>query len=62
MYALITTKPVFFPNEKKHGIAMSEECKDFIGKCLEKNPKDRLGSKAGVEEILTHPWFASIDQ
>ena len=62
MYDLIKTKPVFFPDAKKHGIAMSEECKDFISKCLDKNPKNRLGTNGGIEEILSHPWYASIDQ
>ena len=61
MYALITSKQVFFPDAKKHGIAMSKECKDFIGKCLNKNPKERLGTKGGVEEILSDPWYADID-
>ena len=36
MYDLIKTKPVFFPDAKKHGIAMSDQCKDFISKCLAK--------------------------
>ena len=44
MYDLIKTKPVFFPEEKKHGVRMSEECKDFIGKCLNKDPSKRLGT------------------
>ena len=30
MYELIKSKPVFFPDAKKHGIAMSDQCKDFI--------------------------------
>lgn len=62
MYDLIKTKPVFFPDAKKHGIAMSDECKDFISKCLQKNPSERLGSKSGVDEILNHPWYKSINQ
>lgn len=61
MYDLIKTKPVFFPDAKKHGIAMSDECKDFISKCLSKSPKDRLGTNGGAQEILDHPWYASID-
>ena len=60
MYDLIKSKPVFFPDAKKHGIAMSDDCKDFISKCLAKNPKDRLGSQKGLEEIVSHPWFKSI--
>lgn len=61
MYDLIKSKPVFFPDAKKHGIAMSDDCKDFISKCLAKNPKDRLGSQNGVDEIINHPWFSSIN-
>ena len=61
MYELIKTKPVFFPDPKKHGIAMTAECKDFITKCLEKEPGKRLGSIGDIEEILTHPWFRDFD-
>lgn len=61
MYDLIKSKPVFFPDAKKHGIAMSDDCKDFISKCLAKNPKDRLGSLSGQDEIINHPWFQSIN-
>ena len=61
MYELIKTKPVFFPDEKKHGIAMTEHCKSFISALLEKNPTKRLGLN-GVEEIISHPWFADIDR
>ena len=61
MYDLIKTKPVFFPDAKKHGISMSEDCKDFISKCLAKKSADRLGSKGDIEEIITHPWFKDID-
>jgi serum/glucocorticoid-regulated kinase 2 len=62
MYELIKTKPVFFPDAKKHGIHMSDDCKDFITKCLKKDSKDRIGTVNGVEEILSHSWFASIDR
>ena len=48
MYDLIKTKPVFFPDAKKHGIAMSEDCKDFISKCLAKKSQDRLGTKGDI--------------
>ena len=40
---------------------MSNECKDFISKLLDKNPSTRLGSKKGaggdVNEIINHPWI-----
>ena len=61
MYELIKSKPVFFPDAKKHGISMSDPCKDFINKCLNKTPATRIGSTNGVQEILEHPWFKSID-
>ena len=61
MYELIKKKDVFFPDAKKHGIAMSDECKDFISCCLKKSPTERLGSNGGLEEILKHPWFADLD-
>jgi serum/glucocorticoid-regulated kinase 2 len=28
---------------------------------LEKEPANRLGSKNGLEEILAHPWFSSLE-
>ena len=61
MYDLIKSKPVFFPDAKKHGISMSDNCKDFISKCLSKTPQDRLGSKNDITEILAHPWFKDIN-
>jgi len=61
MYELIKSKPVYFPDPKKHGITMSEDCKDFINQCLKKKPNERIGSKNGLDEILAHPWFADID-
>lgn len=61
MYDLIRTKPVFFPDAKKHGIAMSPDCKDFINRCLAKNPQDRLGTKEGLKEIISHPWFKDLN-
>ena len=60
MYELIKNKPVFFPDPKRHGISMSPECQDFIQKCLAKAPKHRLGSTGGLDEIVSHPWFADL--
>ena len=61
MYELIKTKPVFFPDAKKHGISMSDNCKAFISACLEKNPTKRLG-KNGIEDITSHAWFDDINK
>lgn len=61
MFHSIKTKKPFFPDEKKHGIKMSEECKDFLTKCLAKKAEDRLGTQGGVNEVVQHPWFSDID-
>jgi len=61
MYELIKNKPVYFPDAKKHGIVMSEECKDFINGCLKKKPSERLGATGGLDEIIKHPWFADMN-
>ena len=41
---------------------MSSTCNSFIDKLLNKNPDNRLGSKDGVNEILSHPWFSDINE
>ena len=41
---------------------MSDDCKDFIRKCLDLDPTKRLGSKNDVDEILNHPWFNGISK
>ena len=61
MYELIKTKPVFFPDADKHGIAMTDECKHFINGLLDKNPANRIGTKGGLKEIISHPFFADLD-
>lgn len=61
MYELIKKKAVYFPDQQRHNIAMSENCKNFITRLLEKNPANRLGTKGGIEEVLAHPWFAEED-
>ena len=40
---------------------MSDECKDFISKLLEKDPANRLGTSGGIDDIAKHPFFANID-
>ena len=57
MYEMIKASSIKFPKR----IALSEDAKDVIRKLLEKNPKKRLGSQSGIEEIKNHPFFASLD-
>lgn len=40
---------------------MSAECRDFIRKCLDKNPQTRIGSSEDAKELLEHPWLRSVD-
>ena len=41
---------------------LSEEARDICAKLLNKDPQKRLGSgPSDAEEIMAHPWFASID-
>ena len=47
MYEMIKGSPVKFSSR----IQLSEDAKDIIRKLLEKNPKNRLGSQNGIEEI-----------
>lgn len=61
MYFLIKESPVNFPDPQKHGIDVSPLAKDLIRKLLDKNYKTRLGSKNGIDEILAHPFFETLD-
>ena len=41
---------------------LSEDARDLCSKLLDKNPQSRLGSgETDAQEIMTHPWFATID-
>lgn len=48
MFHMIKSKKVVFPDPVRHKINMSDECKDFITKLLNKNPDERLGTKTGI--------------
>ena len=61
MYELIEKFPVRFPDPDKHKIVMSEEAKDLITKLLTKDPKERIGTDGGMDEITSHDWFKDID-
>ena len=61
MYELIKKKPVYFPDPTRHKIKMSDNCKDFISKLLEKDPANRLGTRGGIEEVMSHPFFSDLN-
>jgi len=56
----IKTSDVIFPDRTKYKIKYTDEIKDLILKLLIKDRKKRLGAK-GMNQILAHPCFASID-
>jgi len=74
LYELTVGIPPFYSqnvNEMYHKIQhgalrfppfLSEECRDLIIALLNRNPEARLGSsEKDVEELKSHPFFASID-
>lgn len=42
------------------GENVSQDCRDFISKCLVKEPSQRLGSKAKISEVLNHQWIRNV--
>jgi serine/threonine protein kinase len=73
MYEMLTGLPPFYAKKKSdvyENIKFknptfykfhSLEAVDLISRLLKKDPKKRLGSKNGAEEIKSHPFFADID-
>jgi len=55
MYRKILDAPLTMPAS-----GMSPEAFDFCSRLLDRDPKTRLGAKGG-QEVLDHPFFASID-
>ena len=65
MYELIEVGELKFPKTIKiegnsKPLKVSEEAKGLITKLLEKNPGSRLG-RTGLNEIKSHPFFASLN-
>lgn len=58
-FKMIRENEPVFPGED-HPVKLSNECRDFIQKCLDKNPETRLGSSADFKDLLTHPWLKGI--
>ncbi len=54
-------KKILFEKPKFHDrILISYNLKDLLSRLLKKNPKNRIGSKYGVIEIMKHPWFKNF--
>jgi serum/glucocorticoid-regulated kinase 2 len=57
MYELIKLSELRFPKK----IKISAEAQDLITKFLDRNQNTRLGSKNGLSEFKSHPFFQKID-
>ena len=60
MLSKIQYAKIIFPDRKKYKIDYSDNVRDVISKLLIKDKEERLGSKTGVDEILSHSWFKGI--
>ena len=56
---LVLSKEVCLENNKE--TSWSNDCLDFINKCLKRKATNRLGYHFGVKELKTHPWFEKYD-
>ena len=54
-----TENKLYFPGPDEGG-DLSEACKDFMIRLLDKNPERRLGHN-GFLEVMQHPFFRTID-
>ena len=52
---------MIFPDYERYKIRVSQNAQDLITKLLEKNKANRLGTDNDVQDILSHPFFESID-
>ena len=50
-----------FPDKRKYKIEYSDEFVDLVLKLLNKEKGQRLGSNGDVDEIMAHPFFASLN-
>jgi serum/glucocorticoid-regulated kinase 2 len=63
LYEMLQGKPPsIYQDEEKVSLpdSLSRDAKDLLSKLLEKDPSKRLGVNGG-EEIMAHPFFASIN-
>jgi len=58
---LIRNGNIIFPDPVRHKIFMSEPLKDLISKLLDRNALTRLGSNGDVNEVISHPFFQTVD-
>lgn len=74
LYELVTGLPPFYSKNSSElhesilieelrfpsNVELSFELKDFLTRLLNKDQRMRLGSYAGIKEILFHPWIGKF--
>ena len=55
------SREVVFPSKEQYDIQYSEELVDVIRELLMPQAFDRLGNSDGAEEVLSHPFFGTLD-
>lgn len=55
LFKQITQGDIHFPS------SISKQLKIFLSQLLAKDPKERLGAKYGLSEIVNHPWCSNLD-
>ncbi|CAD6199737.1 unnamed protein product [Caenorhabditis auriculariae] len=58
LFSKVITEEVEYPTEEE---ALLPEAEDLIKQLLEKNPAERLGTLNGAAQLMTHPFFESLD-
>ena len=59
---LVLSKEVYIDNKTDNKENLwSNECIDFINRCLKRKVANRLGYHFGIKELKTHPWFQKYD-
>lgn len=61
LFTKIKSSKVVFPDRKKYRIDYSDELMDLVAKLLEKDKGERLGAVNDADDILAHPFFATLD-
>ncbi len=57
----IKKEEVIFPDKKKYKIEYSDNFVDIVLKLLAKDKSWRLGAANDIEEIMAHPYFATLN-
>jgi serine/threonine protein kinase len=55
---LVLNKEVSIDNKDK---SWTNDCMDFINRCLKRDATKRLGYNNGIKELKNHPWFTKYD-